>query len=188
MLRNELKHANFTAQVWVEISGRMEAERDSLRAQLASAREACKVAVAYYLDKFPLALDDLHTQAEAMERCSDCGMYYKLLAVRAALGDAPEKEEEKASDMLPTQNKTWGFYGTIFGKHELWDAASREAMNNGLTRQEARDFLDSKSGRHFADKWNDHGQGALEQMPNFLRWWRKGDTPPGDGCGGRGTE
>ncbi len=57
---------------------------------------------------------------------------------------------------LPTNNEAWGFFGTV-GHHadpaEAWPiamAAVGEAT--GSPDFAVRDFLDSRHGRHFADK------------------------------------
>jgi hypothetical protein len=56
---------------------------------------------------------------------------------------------------LPTNNATWGFYGTI--RHhaepsEVWDIAMARIIEaTGCPDYAVRDFLDSRHGRHFAD-------------------------------------
>lgn len=58
--------------------------------------------------------------------------------------------------VLPTQNKEWGFWGTMAHEKkakESWPLAM--AAVGEATKQPAnvvRDFLDSKDGRHFADQ------------------------------------
>ena len=70
---------------------------------------------------------------------------------------------------LPTQNETYGFYGTMgcIGQDstEAWATALPLIMAaTGCPDWAVRDFLDSRYGRHFADKVaNQIGRGmALE--------------------------
>jgi hypothetical protein len=63
------------------------------------------------------------------------------------------------STTLPTQNEAWGFTGTCrhhgaspAATRRLWDLASIALVNEtGCNAWDARAFLDSKHGRHFAD-------------------------------------
>ena len=63
---------------------------------------------------------------------------------------------QTAATILPTNKEAWGFFGTI--RHdadpiEAWDLASmRIADATGCSAEGARDFLDSRHGRHFADE------------------------------------
>ena len=65
---------------------------------------------------------------------------------------------------LPTQNETWGFYGTLatnawetggMSRAELlvaWAEATRQLrLETGAEFETIRAFLDSRAGRHFAD-------------------------------------
>ena len=59
------------------------------------------------------------------------------------------------SNMPPSENQAWGFFGTI-AHHADADAAWPLAMTaiadaTGCTPAEVRAFLDSRYGRHFAD-------------------------------------
>lgn len=59
--------------------------------------------------------------------------------------------------ILPTQNPEWGFWGTTdragFRADRGWDVASTMiAEATGCGPEGVRDFLDSRLGRHFADK------------------------------------
>jgi len=63
--------------------------------------------------------------------------------------------------VLPTENESYGFYGTCItaGKTEaeaknLWDEASKglKKLNPKATPEQIRDFLDSRIGRHIADQ------------------------------------
>lgn len=65
---------------------------------------------------------------------------------------------------LPTRNEDYGFFGTMRLAGEspetAWDIASRlitEATDarDGYGPEGVRDFLDSRSGRHFADMVSD---------------------------------
>lgn len=60
-----------------------------------------------------------------------------------------------ANATLPTNNESWGFWGTI--RHhanapEAWPIAMRGiGETTGCSDIGVRDFLDSRHGRHFAD-------------------------------------
>lgn len=69
---------------------------------------------------------------------------------------------------LPTENEAWGFWGTCYSWSESangasyaseftatsWQKASRHLIDDlGLSPELAREFLDSRMGRHFADAW-----------------------------------
>ena len=59
------------------------------------------------------------------------------------------------SNIPPSENQTWGFFGTI-AHHAEADAAWPLAMTaiadaTGCSPDEVRAFLDSRYGRHFAD-------------------------------------
>lgn len=62
--------------------------------------------------------------------------------------------------ILPTRNEAWGFFGTIdriendpaANAAKAWEIASRTiAEATEASAKGVRDFLDSRSGRHFAD-------------------------------------
>ena len=62
----------------------------------------------------------------------------------------------KNTEILPTENKEWGFWGTAerngYDTALAWNAASqflRSAFD--LTAEQARDVLDARFGRHLAD-------------------------------------
>lgn len=68
--------------------------------------------------------------------------------------------------LLPSNNKAWGFYGTI--RHhadpaEAWPFAM-QAIGEATECSEIgiRDFLDSRHGRHFAD---DVANGLYDSLP-----------------------
>ena len=56
---------------------------------------------------------------------------------------------------LPTNNSEWGFFGTIHDhadQAEAWNLAMTAIQTaTGCPDHAVRDFLDSTSGRHFAD-------------------------------------
>jgi len=60
--------------------------------------------------------------------------------------------------MITTENRAWGFYGTltvagVANADELFDATARALTAQlGLTADEARMALDSKIGRHMVDQ------------------------------------
>lgn len=58
--------------------------------------------------------------------------------------------------ILPTQNETWGFWGTCrhngYDQQMAWDAASDAlATAFNLAPEQVRDLLDARFGRHLAD-------------------------------------
>ena len=57
--------------------------------------------------------------------------------------------------ILPTKNESWGFFGTLrerADRAEAWALAVAAIEEAACCRPEAaRDFLDSREGRHFAD-------------------------------------
>lgn len=59
--------------------------------------------------------------------------------------------------VLPSQNREWGFWGTIVHRSKApgpaWDAAFRALLEGvvGLTPEGARLVLDARWGRHYAD-------------------------------------
>ena len=59
-----------------------------------------------------------------------------------------------ANPMITSRNETWGFYGTlghngVEGAAAPFDEAALELMRGFcLTKDEARDLLDSRIGRH----------------------------------------
>lgn len=78
-------------------------------------------------------------------------------------------------NILPTQNRDWGFWGACIANGyaddptALWAAASE-----GLQRRKgwgpvaARKFLDSRSGRHFADSLSlDDDPGDLDAVREY---------------------
>lgn len=89
---------------------------------------------------------------------------------------------------LPTDNPDWGFDGTIRKALErlandsprLYEiAAERLISEAGMTPEQARDALDSTSGRHLADAVADAAQTAVYKvvretpLQNFIRHTRR---------------
>lgn len=63
-------------------------------------------------------------------------------------------------DVLETQNESYGFYGTMLNDaaknnwsiEKAWELASNKLLDNTPgNAKKIRAFLDSRSGRHFAD-------------------------------------
>lgn len=58
---------------------------------------------------------------------------------------------------MKTQNEAWGFYGTVsqldigIDPELAWEVAMDALIDRGVTPEQARDFLDSRYGRHVAD-------------------------------------
>jgi hypothetical protein len=62
----------------------------------------------------------------------------------------------KNTEILPTANKEWGFWGTAerngYDAELTWKAASNFLIAEfDLTAEQARDVLDARFGRHLAD-------------------------------------
>jgi hypothetical protein len=62
----------------------------------------------------------------------------------------------KKTEILPTENKEWGFWGTAerngYDVALTWNAASKFLIATfDLTAEQARDVLDARFGRHLAD-------------------------------------
>ena len=80
--------------------------------------------------------------------------------------------------VLPTNNEAWGFFGTSLDHidgvpqaEKFWDITSKVlAKERGWNPTKVRDWLDSKSGRHFADTVSDFGwsEGGIK---NAYRKW-----------------
>jgi len=90
--------------------------------------------------------------------------------------------------MITTQNHAWGFYGTLMlneGMNETEAAAAFDAFASevlvgkyGMNEDEARDFLDSKIGRHLADAMCTRRGFSMAYVPGWLgdeirRWYAK---------------
>lgn len=70
--------------------------------------------------------------------------------------------EAAMSRILPTENRDWGFWGTM-REHaaEAWPIAFTCILEATKTESDAvRAFLDSRQGRHFADGVNDRIRGS----------------------------
>lgn len=87
--------------------------------------------------------------------------------------------------MIPakSENRDWGFYGTMsrsgYDPDETWDmavevvAAFWPAAHPRIAARRARTFLDSSGGRHLADAVAGHRdiQKALRRaLPSFYGW------------------
>ncbi len=82
---------------------------------------------------------------------------------------------------MQTQNREWGFYGTMAREStvpdELWDEAMDALTDpDGQFRLEpeiARDLLDSTWGRHFADECvGSRPRRILQDLAKNRRWMR----------------
>jgi hypothetical protein len=89
---------------------------------------------------------------------------------------------------VPTRNEAWGFYGTMEGQAEqAWPIAMKSIAQATQEPAEAvRNFLDSRSGRYYADDVRSaiHKGAGLEQAVEQAteRWmgWRLGRTSAGE--------
>jgi hypothetical protein len=77
------------------------------------------------------------------------------LKLAATPADPNEEDPAMTNRTLPTQNTSWGFFGTIghvANPEDAWaEALLKIASATGCPYQAVRDFLDSAQGRHFAD-------------------------------------
>jgi hypothetical protein len=77
-----------------------------------------------------------------------------------------------------TQNREWGFFGTIShhaNPERAWDIAlAFIAGTTGCSPDATRAFLDSRHGRHFADEVSNHlaaGQGLASAINAATTTW-----------------
>jgi hypothetical protein len=88
--------------------------------------------------------------------------------------------------ILPTANKTWGFWGICgragWDQQMAWEAASDAlATAFDLTHEQVRDLLDARFGRHLADdlSFTPGGPVSAEAIEQHIakrladRQWRK---------------
>lgn len=82
---------------------------------------------------------------------------------------------------MRTQNENYGFWGTMADNgrrdlEEVWTAAVTElAESTGADLTEARIFLDSVHGRHFADTVDEflaEGRSAIESVRSAITEWQ----------------
>lgn len=76
----------------------------------------------------------------------------------------------KNTEILPTENKEWGFWGTAerngYDAELTWKAASNFLMAEfELTTEQARDVLDARFGRHLSDDLS-FIKGTLTEKPS----------------------
>lgn len=82
------------------------------------------------------------------------------------------REVEDSADAIPSQNETWGFntgssktFGTV---------ADKIKRKFGLSDEEARDFLDSRYGRHLSDAIRNTGSiDGLSWLADAVRQFKK---------------
>ena len=83
-----------------------------------------------------------------------------------------------ATQILPTQNEGFGFWGTM-NEHAsaAWPIASTEiAAATGCEPEQVRAFLDSRFGRHFADEvqdWLVAGSDMADAIGQATNRWMK---------------
>jgi hypothetical protein len=84
------------------------------------------------------------------------------------------------TQILPTQNEAWGFFGTMstVGENpaEAWNEAFRQITQaTGNSPEGIRDFLDSRDGRHFADTVTGGSfKGSLEaRIASAVQDWQR---------------
>ena len=77
------------------------------------------------------------------------------------LGRQLEEAVHRQGQILPTENEAWGFFGSVATHFEgeadmpaIWGGTFKAFLEvfPGVDPKVVRDFLDSKSGRHFADQ------------------------------------
>jgi hypothetical protein len=77
---------------------------------------------------------------------------------------------------IATRNEEWGFYGTMLRNsgeaatpakaQAAWNKAIAALVEVGMGEEMARDFLDSRYGRHLADEVGIEG----DVLPRFKKW------------------
>lgn len=76
------------------------------------------------------------------------------------VGEGLSEAVKRQGQVLPTENESWGFYGTLSQSmpdtaqmNDIWVAAFKAFLEAfpGIDSKVVREFLDSKGGRHFAD-------------------------------------
>lgn len=98
----------------------------------------------------------------------------------------PELPLKLKESVLPTENEGWGFFGTSLNyvdgtpkAEQFWEIASKVlAKERHWNPKQVRDWLDSKSGRHFADTVSDFGwsEGGIRSAYNkwdSMGWFDK---------------
>lgn len=127
----------------------------------------------------------------------------KAEAIKEHFGDGKrsgksdwEKQQSVKKEVPPTQNESWGFFGTIGnefydeGKHKYNDAKTQEAWKiafeevqkaTGFDDEKVREFLDSKDGRHFADQCADFGvaKNTRDGIEQAAKFWKERKWFPG---------
>ncbi|MFN3624482.1 MAG: hypothetical protein ACK4TP_10505 [Hyphomicrobium sp.] len=80
--------------------------------------------------------------------------------------------------VLPTNNKAWGFFGTIrhhADPEQAWPKAFKAiSAATGCAGEGVRDFLDSRHGRHFADDVANglfEGRGLADAIDAAIERW-----------------
>lgn len=84
---------------------------------------------------------------------------------------------------LPSRNEEWGFFGTTHQNFPgtaavaFADASRQLVAETGASAEGARDFLDSRHGRHFAEMVNEHrwlgleiGRAVEKAIERHQRW------------------
>jgi len=108
-----------------------------------------------------------------------CHKQIKLLKVQMA------HLEDKKSESYKTDNVMFGFYGTVKTNLELSDADAAKAYDEagktlskllGLSQEQTVKALDSKFGRHFADKVSDQKAGYEGIKPALAEFTKEQAT------------
>jgi len=90
------------------------------------------------------------------------------MATLKQMGHRLEEAVRRQGQVLPTENESWGFYGTLsqsmpdtIAMNDLWIAAFKAFLEvfPGIDSKVVREFLDSKGGRMLADSVIDDLQG-----------------------------
>ncbi len=88
-----------------------------------------------------------------------------------------EAVTKRQGQVLPTENESWGYYGTMSGRAtgsmgmtDVWREGFIAMLNAfpGVPSKAIREFLDDKEGRHFADAVLDNmggGEKPIESAP-----------------------
>jgi len=92
---------------------------------------------------------------------------------RIRVAKSKKTKAESLVERIQTQNKEYGFFGTFKTNNEVGDSEAEKAYAAAHTQakkylslndEEAREFLDSRHGRHYADQVDKDGSGTEEYL------------------------
>lgn len=133
--------------------GENEVKKGLIKAEAKAAQEY-RSAIEYSLNR----LENKHIAENQLQKAEDRLKTAQEAYIRAARENDKVDSTAASDGKLPmSDNKEHGFWGTFKRGRagsvtKAWDAAMKEYISReGATPDEAREFLDSTSGRHLAD-------------------------------------